>query len=309
MGSDGEERDPGSTIAAEILAARRREPQRGLWQNRAVGHTPRARGEGMRAITVLLLALAMPALADTAAVAPAPICTDRPTKSTGTCTADAGHLQLEADLASYSELSLDGTRTETLLLLNPTLKYGLTPRLDVELNVPAWTQTRTHDASGTSTVQGSGDLSLKFKQKLYTGPVLELALMPVVKAPTAAHAVGNGAWEGGVLLPVVAKLSEEWSLNLSPELDVLANASGGGHHVNTAQLVNLGRTFPHDVTLSIELWADWDRDPTGSQRQVSFDLGAAWLLSPSLQLDGGVNLGLNRLTPGVQAYLGISQRF
>jgi hypothetical protein len=263
----------------------------------------------MRAITVLLLALAAPALADSADVTPAPICTDRPTKSTGTCTADAGHLQLEADLVNYSELSLDGTRTQTLLALNPTLKYGLGPRLDVELNLPAWIQTRTHDASGTVTASGSGDVSLKLKQKLYTGPLVELALMPLVKAPTAARAVGNGAWEGGVLLPLVAKLSEQWSLNLSPELDVLANASGGGHHLNTAQLVNLGRTLPHDVTLSIELWADWDRDPAGSQRQVSFDLGAAWLLSAALQLDGGVNLGLNKLTPGMQAYLGISQRF
>ncbi len=263
----------------------------------------------MRIITLLLLALTAPLLADAAELAPAPICTDRPTKSTGTCTAEAGHLQLEADLVSYSELSLDGTRTDTLLALNPTLKLGLNSRLDLELNLPLWTQNRTRDAGGSSTVRGSGDLSLKLKQKLYSGAVLELALMPVVKAPTAAHALGNGAWEGGVLLPLVATLSDEWSLNLSPELDVLANASGSGHHLNTAQLVNLGRTLPHDVTLSIELWADWNRDPAGSQRQASFDLGAAWLLSTDLQLDGGVNLGLNRLTPGLQAYLGLSQRF
>jgi hypothetical protein len=31
--------------------------------------------------------------------------------------------------------------------------------------------------------------------------------------------------------------------------------------------------------------------------------------SPTLQLDGGVNLGLNRATPGVQAYVGVSHRF
>ena len=41
------------------------------------------------------------------------------------------------------------------------------------------------------------------------------------------------------------------------------------------------------------------------------DLGAAWIPSsqPNLQLDGGVNLGLNSRTPGVQAYVGISRRF
>ena len=126
----------------------------------------------MRIITLLLLTLTAALLADAAELAPAPICTDRPTKSTGTCTAEAGHLQLEADLVSYSELSLDGTRTDTLLALNPTLKLGLNSRLDVELNLPLWTQNRTRDAGGSSTVRGSGDLSLKLKQKLYSGAVL-----------------------------------------------------------------------------------------------------------------------------------------
>jgi len=29
----------------------------------------------------------------------------------------------------------------------------------------------------------------------------------------------------------------------------------------------------------------------------------------SFQLDGGVNLGLNRATPGVQVYLGVSKKY
>jgi len=239
-----------------------------------------------------------------------PICTDRPTKSTGTCTADPGRLQLEADLVNITESTLDGVRTRTSIAINPTLKYGLGPSLDVELNVPAWIDTRVRDADGNSLgARGSGDLSAKLKWKFYAGPAIELALMPTIKAPTAARAVGNGAWEGGVLLPVVAKLSDEWSLNLSPELDAVANTAGPGHHFATAQLVNLGRSLPHDVTLSVELWAAWDADPAGHHRQRSFDVGAAWLLDRDLQLDGGVNLGLDRQTPDSQAYLGISRRF
>ena len=50
-------------------------------------------------------------------------------------------------------------------------------------------------------------------------------------------------------------------------------------------------------------------DPSGHRRQRSLDLGAAWLLTRNLQLDGGVNLGLDRQTPDVQGYAGISQRF
>jgi hypothetical protein len=264
----------------------------------------------MRPVRALLLAAALATAPARADEPPAPICTDRPTKSTGTCTADPGRLQVEADLLNVTDSLSDGVRTRTSVAINPTLKYGLGPALDVELNVPAWIDTRVRDAAGQSVgVRGTGDLTAKLKWKFLAGAVVEVALMPTIKAPTAARSVGNGAWEGGVLLPVVAKLSDEWSLNLSPEFDAIANATGPGHHVATAQLVSLGRSLPHDVTLSVELWAAWDADPAGHHRQRSFDVGAAWLLGRDLQLDGGVNFGLDRETPDSQAYVGISRRF
>ena len=216
----------------------------------------------MRRHPVVLLALVLLTAGASAEDAPgaAPICTDRPTKSTGTCTADAGHLQVEADLANYTASTTDGVRTRTWIALNPTVKYGLGPALDVELNVPAWLDTRVSVPGGQAAdSRGSGDLWVKLKWKFYADSSVEVALLPALKAPTGARAVGNGAWEGGVLLPVVAKLSEDWSLNFSPEFDTVANAVGPGHHFATAQLINLGRSLPHDVTLSVELWADWER--------------------------------------------------
>ena len=112
-----------------------------------------------------------------------------------------------------------------------------------------------------------------------------------------------------MLVPIEAQLSAEWSVNLSPEFDLLANASGDGHHLATAQLVSLSRALTPALSLSVELWANWDGDPSGHHRQSSFDVGAAWLLSADLQLDGGVNLGLDRQTPDWQAYVWISRRF
>ena len=65
------------------------------------------------------------------------------------------------------------------------------------------------------------------------------------------------------------------------------------------------------VTVVVEVWGDANFDPAGTVNQASFDLGAAWIPAklPNFQLDGGVNLGLNRATPGVQAYVGVSRRF
>ena len=105
------------------------------------------------------------------------------------------------------------------------------------------------------------------------------------------------------------RIDEDWSLNLSPEIDRLRNKSGRGYHTASAQLINLGRSLPHDLSVSIEWWGGWDSDPAGSTRQASLDVGLAWLASRDLQFDVGINRGLNAATPRIQAYLGIAKRY
>jgi hypothetical protein len=42
---------------------------------------------------------------------------------------------------------------------------------------------------------------------------------------------------------------------------------------------------------------------------VSGDAAAAYLIRSDVQLDAGVNLGLNRATPDVEIYAGVAKRF
>src|SRR5580700_694510 len=53
-------------------------------------------------------------------------CADRPTKSTGPCTVDAGHLQFESDIANVTWATAGGVGTTSVLYTNPTLKLGVT---------------------------------------------------------------------------------------------------------------------------------------------------------------------------------------
>ena len=92
-------------------------------------------------------------------------------------------------------------------------------------------------------------------------------------------------------------------------MDAYADSVGGGHHVNTAQLINIGYSLPHNVTVYGELYGDWNYDPVRTIRQYSADAAVAWGLTKYLQIDAGLNFGLNRYTPGVQAYFGVSQKF
>jgi hypothetical protein len=191
----------------------------------------------------------------------------------------------------------------------------VTNNLDFEVNIAPYERVSTHDAASgvTTTSSGVGDLFLKAKLNLLgdDGGAVAFALEPYVKVPTAPAGVGNGVVEEGILAPIQVSLPANWQLVIDPEYDELANAVGRGQHSNVSGLLSFGYSITKTVTLSLELWGDANFDPTGTVRQASFDLGAAWIPAkmPNFQLDGGVNLGLNRATPGAQAYLGVSRRF
>lgn len=259
---------------------------------------------------------ATPSVATAPATAAAPtlsaICTDRPTKSNYACTVDAGHFQYEADVFNGSFLRLDGVTTDTYLATNPTLKYGVTPNLDVEANLSPLEIVHTSDKFGDDrTIAGVGDLILRLKYLFVntTGGTLQASIIPYVKAPTARPGIGNGVVEGGAILPINYKLTDIITLTTVPEVDALLDSNGGGRHLNTAQLVNVGVSLPKNFTVYGELWGDWNFDPVHTIRQYSADFAVAYSVTSELQLDTGVNFGLNRETAGVQAYVGVSQKF
>lgn len=237
-----------------------------------------------------------------------PICADRPTKSNNACALEPGTWQLETDLFNGTFQSGAGVSTDTYLITNPTLKYGIAENWDVEANLVPYEIVRTRDASGTHTLSGIGDLFLRVKYDAIPQGDVQVGIIPYVKLPTARDGIGNGAVEGGVSVPVNVTLSDVWSLGFSPEFDALEDATGGGRHFNTSQTVEVGYLLPGDLTLNAELWGDWNEDPAGAPTQYSLDFAAAKLLSKTLQIDGGLNIGLNRATPDLQLYAGLAVR-
>ncbi|HEX3653569.1 MAG TPA: transporter [Rhizomicrobium sp.] len=238
-----------------------------------------------------------------------PICADRPTKSNNACAVDPGTWQLETDLFNGTFQRGGGVTTDTWLITNPTLKYGIAENWDVEASIAPYEIARTHDAFGTRALDGIGDLFLKLKYDAIPQGEVQLGFIPYVKLPTARDGIGNGAVEGGVSVPVNITLSEVWSLGFSPEFDALKNANGNGRHFNTGQTVVVGYALPGDVTLNAEMWGDWNDDPAGAPTQYSLDFAATKLLTKTFQIDGGVNIGLNRATPDVQLYTGMATKF
>lgn len=256
-----------------------------------------------------------PAAAQTAADQPAaastvtPICTDRPTKANSICTVPTGALQLETDAINWTTNRDGGVRTDVILYTNPYLKYGLGPKTDIEVNIAPYETVRVSAGGSHDTIGGIGDLYVRLKQQLTDSSAkVQVGVIPFVKAPTARIGIGNRKWEGGVALPIVFTLPQGFTLNLGPEVDLLADSDGHGRHAQAIGVVNLSKSVGK-ATLYGELWSAHNFDPAGTVHQYSADVAVAYLVAPTLQLDVGGNFGLNRFTPDAQVYAGISTRF
>jgi hypothetical protein len=245
-----------------------------------------------------------------AAVGAAPICPDRPSKADGTCTVPAGHVQLETGLVDWTHDSSSGSRSDVMSWGGTFVKYGLGDRSDIEFGFTPLVTERVRAGGERDRESGFGDAMVRLKQRLTSdGAPVQAAIIPFAKLPTARHALGNGKLEGGIAVPLSTALGKSLSLTLGPEMDLRADADRHGYHAAMSQLVNFGLAASPRLTLSAELWGQWDWDPAGTSKQVSADASAAYLVNSELQLDAGANLGLNRETPDVELYAGISRRF
>lgn len=260
-------------------------------------------------VTVLAAALlCLPAAA--AAAEAAPICTDRPSKGNGVCTAPPGRLQLEANLAGWSLTRSGETRSELMSTGQSFIKVGLSRRSDLQIGFTPYTRLTVTDRGAHSRTTGFGDIVVRYKQRLTSDKApVQVAALPSVKLPTASAGLGNDKVEGGIAVPVSFQLVGPLTLSLGPELDLLADADGHGRHLALVNLVNLSATVAPRLTLAGELWSNFNFDPAGTIQQASLDGALAYAVSDDLQLDIGGNLGLTRNTPDLEFYAGASIRF
>jgi hypothetical protein len=230
------------------------------------------------------------------------ICADRPSKANGVCTVPVGHWQIEASAIDWTHSSdIDVTSIGQTFA-----KLGLSSSSDIEVGFTPYVSIKQpgSDASGV------GDAVVRYKQRL-TGadaPV-QVALIPFVKLPTAAHSIGNGKVEGGLAVPLSTAVGKSITLTLGPEVDLLVDGDGHGYHAAITNLINLGWSAAPRLSLSAELWNNTNFDPGGTQRLWSADASAAYLVSNRLQLDAGANFGLNRATADIELYGGVSVLF
>jgi hypothetical protein len=254
-------------------------------------------------LTLSFMALASAAQAD----GERDFCAQRPGKATPPCVLDAGRLQIETGLADAVFQHSGGVHEDTYGLGATELRLGVGGRLELEA---AWSPLIVDRTRGAPRRTGTGDASLAVLAAITDPDKMGFAVsaQAFVTLPTATHGLGAGGFTGGVRLPVAIPLNGGFSLGLTPELDVLRNAAGGGTHAAWVGVASLGRSFG-PVAVGAELWGQVEDEPAGTVRRASADLTAAWMVGKTLQLDAGANFGLNRQTPYAEVYVGLSHRF
>lgn len=243
--------------------------------------------------------------------------TDRPDKTETAYTVDAGHFQIEMDIFSYSydkhNPEFSDTTVESLAIAPMNLKLGVLNNVDLQFIVEPYVSVRTHERDGVDRVErrrGFGDLTVRSKINLWGNDsgATALAVMPFVKIPTNQDDLGNNSVEGGIILPLSASLPYGWGMGVMTEVDFIRDELGDGHHAEFVNTIAFGRDIIGNLAGFIEFFslvsAERDSDWVGT-----VDVGFTYLITPDIQLDGGVNLGVTRAAEDVNPFVGLSWRF
>lgn len=228
-----------------------------------------------------------------------PLSTDRPDTTESPYTVDAGHFQLEMEIANWAHTGAE--REFSLGELNA--KIGLDHVTDLQVVMPFYTH--VHHGS-----EGFGDLEIRLKRNLWGNDEggTALALMPFLKIPTAHGDLGNGDIEGGLILPFGFDGPCGWSCAVMEELDWEADEAGSGYHLGVLN----SATASHGLTVNTAIFLEWVSvlsTESGSDWEAYFNTGMTWAVVSTWQLDGGIRLGLTSAATNFMPFLGLSTKF
>lgn len=261
----------------------------------------------LRMIVPMALGLASPAFAER------DFCADRPGLGSPPCTLEPGRMQLEIGLGDWTRDTQGPTRTDTIAAGDALLRIGLDDTTEAQIGWTAYGHVRERDrVSGTvERMSGVGDISLALHRNLLNpdGSSFSVALQPYATLPTGNAAIGAGDWGAGLLVPANYDLSDNVHLGLTPQIEAAVDGDRNGRHLYFGAAAGVSMDIGENLGATFELAAYRDRDPDGHSTQAMAGLSLGWQVQDETQLDIGANAGLNRDTPDVELYFGISRRF
>ncbi len=241
------------------------------------------------------------------------LATDRPDQTEGPGTIDAGHLQLEMDLANatFDRHSPDGVRTESWSIAPLNIRIGLLTNLEFDIILDNYVLERTKEpgARHYDRTSGFGDITVRFKYNFWgnDGGTTAFGVIPFVKLPLDESNLRNGKTEGGLILPLSINLPGDWELGMMTEWDFVSDGGSGYDH----EFVN-SITASHAIVGKLNGYVEFF-SVVGTARGFDWigqaDVGLTWAVTDNLQFDCGCNFGVTKAAPDYNPFVGVSVRF
>ena len=239
-------------------------------------------------------------------------CPDRPGINTPPCTLDRGRLSVELSVGDWTHDRQDVTVTDTAVLGDLALRYGVGDRTELRLAVTPYTRITAQDTvTGLVDRQaGSGDVTLGIKQNVRdpAGDGLSIALVPSVSLPTGGSAAGAGDWGAGMQVAISFPVGAGVSVMSTLEGDAAVDSDRDGRHLVYGAAAGLAFSPLKNLNLAVEAQVARDLDPQGSTTPVLAGLSGGLALGDDLQIDLGAEVGVAGGAPDRRIYLGLAWR-
>ena len=221
-------------------------------------------------------------------------------------TVDAGHAMLEFEPFSYGRDDDNGTITRTMTI-SGTLRLGLTDDLELVAEGAPWMQRTVEGQSDSG--RGASDVGVTWN---WLGNNHELpyalAFTALVGLPTLDKKFGVSARELYLRMPGEYRLSDTISVHAEAGADMRRNLRDSGYTLVMVGAVGMRQEMTKSLDGLVELLGETSTE-AGRENLVIGNIGAAWALGASAQVDGGLRLGLSDAAEDMGLVAGVSLRF
>jgi hypothetical protein len=236
------------------------------------------------------------------------ISTDRPDFVESSLTVGRGRFQIETSVAHERDKRA-GVKTTTLS--TPTLlRFGITQDLELRLETDGYLRAKAHEPGlPDSKETGYSDLSPGLKWHIADGDGAKPSMGVLVHGDVDS---GSRAFRGEGIRPSVRAVFEwelpmEFSLGVMP--GVIYDKTDGHRHGAGIFAVVVGRSWTERFRTFVEVAGQRLASSRNGGNTVSYDVGAAYLITDKIQIDTAFQFGANSNTPDFAWTVGLSMKF
>ncbi len=241
-----------------------------------------------------------------------PLITDRPDQTESAFTVPAHLFQLEAGWG-YGERR-DAEEDLTFQAFpQALLRFGLNDIFELRLGVPGFESESTDVGSGASSTSGLVDATLGFKVVIAEerGALPQTAFLGTLIVPSGDDEFSSDRVDPAFRFVFSNTLSSRLSLGYNLGAVWLTEPDEGGVE-DTLSLFDWTVALGISATDRLGVFVEgFGLVPVDSEARTvtAFDTGLTYLLTPRLQLDGSVSVGISSAAPDWTVGLGVSFRF